>query len=263
MFPAKLRIILPVVLSLFCFLNVSAQLSPRAFTERFAARSMETIHGAQMTYMAVSGTRSFGTLADLRSQGLIDAALAEGEKYGYVLSIHVTPGTQNSPARFTATAVPRLYRKNGIRSFYVDESGIVRGADRHGAVAEASDPEVEICPLYGNEPCAIRIMRWLHGAEMAYASMYGNNNYGTLAALGSVQMITPNMAGGVYGGYVYSVEKIDRIPFQNAATFRIFAVPQVYRSTGTRSFFIATDGVIRGADKNGKPADENDPPLEP
>ena len=45
------------------------------------------------------------------------------------------------------------------------------------------------------------------------------------------------------------------------ASFKITAVPQTYGSTGVRSFFLATDGVIHGADKGGLPADENDPAL--
>lgn len=218
-----------------------------------------------MTFASTGGTRNFGSLADLRSHGFIDAVLAEGEKYGYLFTVQTTLGSPGTPAEFVVTAVPRLYRRSGIRSFYMDTSGLLRAADRAGALADASDPEVELCPLYGyygNEPCSIWIMRWLHGAQMTYATAFGNRNYGTLAELGSVGFISETIADGVYQGYMYRVEKVNRVPWQSEASFKIFATPQVYGTTGTRSFFISTDGVMYGADKNGNPADENDPPLD-
>jgi hypothetical protein len=38
------------------------------------------------------------------------------------------------------------------------------------------------------------------------------------------------------------------------ATFEAIAIPRRYNQTGKRSFYIATPGVIYGADKNGAPA---------
>jgi hypothetical protein len=34
-----------------------------------------------------------------------------------------------------------------------------------------------------------------------------------------------------------------------------------YGEMGIRSFYIDTSGIVRGADKNGAPADVNDPPV--
>jgi hypothetical protein len=259
------RRILPLLVLLLFTVNIAAQLHPRTFNERFVGRAVVTIHGAQMTFAATSGNRNFGSLAELGAHGLIDAALAEGEKYGYVFTVRTTPWTPSTPPAFVVTAVPRLYRKNGIRSFYVDTSGSVREADKAGALADASDPEADFCPLYGfygNEPCSLWIMRLLHGAQMTYATTIGNRNYGTLEQLGSGGYIDETIAGGTYRGYLYRVEKIDRVPWQSEASFKIFATPQIYGITGTRSFFIATDGILHGADKHGNAADENDPPLD-
>jgi hypothetical protein len=44
--------------------------------------------------------------------------------------------------------------------------------------------------------------------------------------------------------------------------FEVTATPTVYRKTGRRSFYIAQDNVLRGADLNGKPADANAPPVD-
>jgi hypothetical protein len=48
-----------------------------------------------------------------------------------------------SSDKFEATATPKLYGKTGRRSFFVDESGKVRAADRRGERATADDPAVE------------------------------------------------------------------------------------------------------------------------
>ncbi|MEP6705313.1 MAG: DUF2950 family protein [Acidobacteriota bacterium] len=57
------------------------------------------------------------------------------------------------------------------------------------------------------------------------------------------------------------MQLVNYVPGQNLASFKIFATPQVYGVTGVKSFFIATDGVIRGADRQGGHADEDDPPI--
>lgn len=42
---------------------------------------------------------------------------------------------------------------------------------------------------------------------------------------------------------------------------RVFML-EGYGVTGTRSFCIDQTGILRGADKGGKPVDENDPPID-
>jgi hypothetical protein len=57
---------------------------------------------------------------------------------GYRFDVRVNAGGRS----FEAVAVPAEYGKTGRLSFYVDESGKMRGADKAGAEATADDPEL-------------------------------------------------------------------------------------------------------------------------
>lgn len=79
--------------------------------------------------------------------GLLDAASASGESRGYRFRYTIVPATvegdeaeRNKAAGFTLAATPLQYEKEGRKSFYLDSSGTLRGADKHGAVATVNDP---------------------------------------------------------------------------------------------------------------------------
>ena len=81
--------------------------------------------------------------------GFIDAELASGSKYGYAFRYRIVPPSgamtheeEQKNAGFQLAAVPVEYGKSGKRSFYLDSSGILRAADKKGAVATAADPPV-------------------------------------------------------------------------------------------------------------------------
>lgn len=254
-----------VLCSIFFAFETKAQtINARNFKERFVIRSVGTIHGAQMTYQATAGNGTYGSLENLRQADFIDAVLAGGEKYGYVFALSVTHPTTTTPAKFTLTATPRLYRKSGRVSYFVDERGAIRGADKNGAAADANDPEIDSCSFYGdaagNERCVIQNLRTFHGAQMTYQATTGTGNYGTLAQLFAAGIINSNMASGTIYGYTLTLQTVNQLP--NApAFFSLKATPVIYGVTGTRSFYIDVQGVIRGADKQGLPADETDPPI--
>jgi hypothetical protein len=251
--------------AVFFALAAQAQtITSRNFDERFVIRSVGTIHGAQMTYQATFGNGAFGSLENLRQANFIDGALAGGEKYGYIFALSVTPPTSTMPAKFTLTATPRLYRKSGRLSYFVDERGEVRGADKNGGVATANDPIVDSCSFYGdiagNERCVIQNVRSLHGAQITYQSTTGAGFFGTLSQLFAAGLINSGIASGTVHGYNFVVSAIAPAP-NSPAFFIVQAVPTNYGVTGTRSFYIDAAGVLRGADKQGLPADENDPPI--
>jgi hypothetical protein len=239
-------------------------ITSRNFDERFVIRSVATVHGAQMTYQATAGNGAFGSLENLRQANFIDAALAGGEKYGYVFALSVTAPTSTTPPKFTLTATPRLYRKSGRLSYFVDERGEVRGADKNGGAATANDPVVDTCSFYGdiagNERCVIGNVRSLHGAQMTYQASVGNGVFGTLPQLFAAGLINSRIASGTVHGYNFVVSAIAPIP-NSPAFFIVQATPTNYGVTGTRSFYIDAQGVLRGADKQGLPADQSDPPI--
>lgn len=233
-------------------------------SERFVIRAVRQIHSAQATYQATHGNGSYGSLANLGNAGFIDAVLASGNKYGYSFVMSVTPYSPGVPSSFRLTATPLRYPKTGRRSFFIDTSGEMHGADKNGEVATAEDPYIDSCSLFGsadNERCTIQDLRTLHSAQSTYQATYGNGiSYGSLSQLRTAGLIFQVLATGQSHGYSFVVTVFAQSP-QTPARFTITAVPQTYGTTGVRSFFIDESGVIRGADRNGEPADQNDPPI--
>jgi hypothetical protein len=81
--------------------------------------------------------------------GLLDKDLASGEKDGYSIRYTILPVPANLSGEdankvetFSLCSSPKEYGKSGRRSFYLDSSGILRGADKQGAVAASTDPRI-------------------------------------------------------------------------------------------------------------------------
>ncbi len=237
--------------ALFCALLSAANIQtfaknyyPYLFNERFAVQKTIKIMVAEVTYEATSGNGNFGSLNDLRQADLIDPAAASGRKYGYDFVVQTTAQTNNTPAALIVTATPQFYRKTGRKSFYIDTSGILRGADKNGAPADGSDPIIEICAPH--EQCTISNLRTLHSAEITLAATSNNGNYGSLSRLQAAGLINSQLATGSASGYNFTIVYADRTADRDAY-FSISAVPQIYGTSGVRLFYIATDGVIHAA----------------
>jgi len=76
------------------------------------------------------------TLEELDSQGVIDAGLLRGHNRHYRLEVKL-----NGPA-FEVFATPIKYQRDSTMSFFADESGQIRCADKRGADANVRD---QIC----------------------------------------------------------------------------------------------------------------------
>jgi hypothetical protein len=67
--------------------------------------------------------------------------MATGNRYGYKFTIEIKEGgTGGISPRFQIVAVPLSYGSSGRRSFYIDETGVIRGADNRGAEATELTP---------------------------------------------------------------------------------------------------------------------------
>jgi hypothetical protein len=82
--------------------------------------------------------------------GLLDEGLASGEHGGYRFRYRIVPSyaqadesERDKAAGFELAAIPIEYGTGGRKSFFLDSKGILRGADKHGGVADASDPRIE------------------------------------------------------------------------------------------------------------------------
>ena len=106
----------------------------RAANEASAIHTLKTISSAEFAYQ--SSLAKFGTLEELAANGLIDKNLASGNKNGY--RFEVTLDSSN-PEAFEVTGVPVTYGSSGTRSFYVDESFVIRAGDNSGGPSSKLD----------------------------------------------------------------------------------------------------------------------------
>ncbi|GAB4330369.1 MAG: hypothetical protein Kow0099_00910 [Candidatus Abyssubacteria bacterium] len=115
-----------------------------ASNETSAIGSLRTIASAQSTFQSAvgtdadtDGTGEYGGLALLSNQTppYIDETLGGGTKSGYRYTIVTTGVADSDEVSWWATAYPTQYGRSGIRTFYVDESGVVRFRDAGGAPA--------------------------------------------------------------------------------------------------------------------------------
>ena len=111
-------------------------------TEAHARVTLLSIHSAEATFQATTGAGRFGTLEELIQQQLVSPSLATGTLNGYSFRIRVHDDSKNELASFESTATPLKYYRTGIFSFFVDETGILRGGNRYGIEADASDDPI-------------------------------------------------------------------------------------------------------------------------
>jgi len=116
-----------------------------------AVAALRQIAGAAETYR-----KGFGQLPETLVQlgpapkegispdaaGLIDAALAAGQKDNYSFRYRVNSSPGAADVRYEIIATPLQYGPGGRRSFYLDSSGVVRGGDKNGDVAGPDDPRL-------------------------------------------------------------------------------------------------------------------------
>ena len=95
---------------------------------------LRTVTAAQETYRVTKSEGRYGSLDELVAAGLLSKDLLE--RYGYRIEMTVQSN------RFEVMAAPLEYGKTGNRSFYMDQSGVLRGGDHGGGAATLSDPPV-------------------------------------------------------------------------------------------------------------------------
>lgn len=109
--------------------------SRRAAHEGSALSTMRVIFSSEVSYQVTAGAGSFGSLADLRTMGLIDSVVAAATigggtaKSGYLFSA-ANVSVAGLPA-FDAKAQASIHTTGnpvtgtGSRAFYVNESGVL------------------------------------------------------------------------------------------------------------------------------------------
>jgi hypothetical protein len=137
-----------------CSERASASSGAKIFAnERDARQTLEDLHVAQEQLYLESNPQAFApSLAQLYEgnssggSGYIDEATASGRKNGYALVLKASCGDGAeptcTPSRWQASAHPLVYGRTGNRSFFIDESGILRGDDADGGLGHSQMPEL-------------------------------------------------------------------------------------------------------------------------
>ena len=130
-------------------------------------------------------------------------------------------------------------------------------------IAAIAMPKLTSARMFAYEMAAIRTLATLNTAQTQYFSTYGR--YATsLTELGppagggatspsSADLITTDLALGMKSGYKFSM-------VGSPQGYGVNAEPQVYNTTGKRSFFTDQSTVIREHQGN-EPATVNDPEI--
>src|ERR1700704_6031037 len=101
--------------------------SRRAANEGSAQQSLRTISSAEATYYSTAGNGSYGTIANLVTQNLVDSVLGGGAKSGYNFTTAGAPVA--STTAFVAAAAPVTssgVTATGTREFCIDQTGVLR-----------------------------------------------------------------------------------------------------------------------------------------
>lgn len=103
--------------------------------ETSAISSMRSLATAEYTYEGTLGFGNFAAdLTSLEGALLIDSVLASGTKDGYNFSL------SGSAEAFEVEARPIGYRVSGTRSFFGDESGVIRFTTADAPATSSSPP---------------------------------------------------------------------------------------------------------------------------
>ena len=112
--------------------------------EASAAGGIRTISTGEVSFQAAgiiinstTGVGQYGDLTELGSGGtpFIDSAISAGTKSGYAYVVN--PVDNSSAPRFTAQTTPAA-SNTGIKSYFVDESGVIRFSGVAGTNATSS-----------------------------------------------------------------------------------------------------------------------------
>ena len=127
--------IVVAIIAIIAAIAIPSLLNARkAGNEASAISSMRTLTTVNEQYRTRFGTYA-GALGDLETSGYIDSVLGGGTKSGYDFSTYAS-ATENT---WEVTADPSDPGTTGDRSFFVDQTGVIRGTAGTGATS-ASPP---------------------------------------------------------------------------------------------------------------------------
>jgi hypothetical protein len=119
--------------------NPSVPQANAAAREAVVLQQLQLVTRGEGLYAMNNG--KYGTFEELIAAGHM-TRMPDGFKY--IVTLTLSPDAQ----AYTITATPQLYGPDGQRSFFVDQTGVIRGANHGGSPASAADPPAQ--DLMGN-----------------------------------------------------------------------------------------------------------------
>ncbi len=119
-----------------------------------------------------------------------------------------------------------------------------------GIIAAIAIPNLIASRRAANEGSAQSTTRTIHSAEATFAATKGGGNYGTLQNLFDSSLVDSTVATGTKSGYDFTVVTVDKVD-STTSSFAVGTDPVAnsgITATGTRSFCVATDGVVNSYD---------------
>ena len=108
--------------------------SKKAANEASAIASVRNLVTAEITYASTLGGGNFGSLAELSAENFADEVVGSGQKDGYEFSV-----AANQSIGFSVIATPTVPGTTGERSFFSDETGVIRYTT-DGTVPDSTSP---------------------------------------------------------------------------------------------------------------------------
>ena len=114
-----------------------------------------------------------------------------------------------------------------------------------GIIAAIAIPNLLASRRAANEGSAQSSLRTVHSCQLVYRATAGDGDYGDLAALMAHDLVGAELGGGSKSGYTFTATPDNT---QIIPTFFVSAVPRdtaAFTRTGSRSFTVAEDGMLR------------------
>ncbi len=128
-----------------------------------------------------------------------------------------------------------------------------------GIITSLAIPSLLASRRAANEGSAQSSLRTIHSSQAVYHATSGNGRYGTRAQLLTQNLIDPVIGAAVpKSGYTFTITPDNTASPANFFSFGVPANTGSLTRTGTRSFTIAQDGVLRGKVADVGPSDHTE-----
>jgi type IV pilus assembly protein PilA len=145
----ELMIVISIIVIVAAMAVPNLLRSKLASNEASAIGALRTLSSAQNNFQGVTvsdadgdGIGEYGSFLQLSSAtpAFIDESLGAGRKNGYFVIVTTTGAADTDEILWQASAFPISKGWSGNRTFYIDESGVLRGSDVGGVLGAPGIP---------------------------------------------------------------------------------------------------------------------------